>query len=152
MRAPLARVCRRATSSTPATSAISQWRRGNATVAPPVTQDAAGSKGPTAMVFMNMGGPSTTSEVGDFLSRLFVCRYSQHAMHNQLTLLGRCRLDTARATTKLHWPSHRSSKNAKDRRTIFRDWRRFAHPEMVRISSCRDVQDSRQDITRNRAA
>ena len=24
------------------------------------------------MVFMNMGGPSTTSEVGTFLSRLFV--------------------------------------------------------------------------------
>ncbi|EHY57066.1 ferrochelatase hem15 [Exophiala dermatitidis] len=28
-------------------------------------------KGPTAMVFLNMGGPSTTDEVGDFLSRLF---------------------------------------------------------------------------------
>jgi protoheme ferro-lyase len=26
------------------------------------------------MVFMNMGGPSTTDEVGDFLSRLFVCQ------------------------------------------------------------------------------
>lgn len=39
---------------------------------PPVTQDATSSKGPTAMVFMNMGGPSTTDEVGDFLSRLFV--------------------------------------------------------------------------------
>ncbi|KAF2138192.1 uncharacterized protein K452DRAFT_290782 [Aplosporella prunicola CBS 121167] len=45
-------------------------RRRMATV-PPVTQDAKGSKGPTAMVFMNMGGPSTTDEVGDFLSRLF---------------------------------------------------------------------------------
>ena len=43
-----------------------------ATVVPPVTQDATSSKGPTAMVFMNMGGPSTTDEVGDFLSRLFV--------------------------------------------------------------------------------
>ena len=42
-----------------------------ATVAPPVTQDSTGSKGPTAMVFMNMGGPSTTEEVGGFLSRLF---------------------------------------------------------------------------------
>ncbi|POR37295.1 Ferrochelatase [Tolypocladium paradoxum] len=39
--------------------------------APPVTQDATGSKGPTAMVFLNMGGPSTTGEVGAFLSRLF---------------------------------------------------------------------------------
>jgi protoporphyrin/coproporphyrin ferrochelatase len=42
-----------------------------ATVAPPVTQSSAGSAGPTAMVFMNMGGPSTTDEVGGFLSRLF---------------------------------------------------------------------------------
>jgi ferrochelatase len=43
-----------------------------ATVVPPVTQDATGSKGPTAMVFLNMGGPSTTAEVEDFLGRLFV--------------------------------------------------------------------------------
>ncbi|KAI0852623.1 ferrochelatase-domain-containing protein [Daldinia vernicosa] len=45
--------------------------RSFATPAPPVTQNAAGSKGPTAMVFLNMGGPSTVDEVGDFLSRLF---------------------------------------------------------------------------------
>jgi len=44
-----------------------------ATVAPPVTRDATSSRGPTAIVFMNMGGPSTTDEVGGFLSRLFVC-------------------------------------------------------------------------------
>ncbi|KAK0718339.1 hypothetical protein B0T26DRAFT_326834 [Lasiosphaeria miniovina] len=37
----------------------------------PETQNATGSRGPTAMVFLNMGGPSTTDEVGDFLSRLF---------------------------------------------------------------------------------
>lgn len=43
-----------------------------ATAVPPVTQDATSSKGPTAMVFLNMGGPSTTNEVEDFLSRLFV--------------------------------------------------------------------------------
>jgi len=42
-----------------------------ATHVPLVTQSSAGSKGPTAIVFMNMGGPSTTSEVHDFLSRLF---------------------------------------------------------------------------------
>lgn len=48
-------------------------RSGLATVVPPVTQDATSSKGPTAMVFLNMGGPSTTDEVEDFLSRLFVC-------------------------------------------------------------------------------
>ncbi|SPN99684.1 probable mitochondrial ferrochelatase [Cephalotrichum gorgonifer] len=45
--------------------------RSLATHVPPVTQDSTGSKGPTAMVFLNMGGPSTTDEVGDFLSRLF---------------------------------------------------------------------------------
>ncbi|PYH41748.1 ferrochelatase [Aspergillus saccharolyticus JOP 1030-1] len=48
-----------------------EQRQGLATAVPPVTQDATGSKGPTAMVFLNMGGPSTTSEVEDFLSRLF---------------------------------------------------------------------------------
>ncbi|KAK2781998.1 ferrochelatase hem15 [Emmonsiellopsis sp. PD_33] len=48
-----------------------EQRCGMATVVPPVTQDSTSSKGPTAMVFMNMGGPSTTQEVGDFLSRLF---------------------------------------------------------------------------------
>src|SRR4051794_31414431 len=42
-----------------------------ATASPPVTQDSTSKRGPTAMVFMNMGGPSTTDEVGDFLSRLF---------------------------------------------------------------------------------
>jgi len=45
--------------------------RSLATHAPPVTQDSTSKKGPTAMVFMNMGGPSTTDEVGGFLSRLF---------------------------------------------------------------------------------
>ena len=46
--------------------------RSMATIVPPVTQNATSSKGPTAMVFMNMGGPQTTDDVGDFLSRLFV--------------------------------------------------------------------------------
>ncbi|KAJ2906356.1 hypothetical protein MKZ38_002072 [Zalerion maritima] len=45
--------------------------RAIASHAPPVTQDEVGSKGPTAMVFLNMGGPSSLDEVGDFLSRLF---------------------------------------------------------------------------------
>lgn len=56
-----------------------------ATVAPPVTQSSFGSKGPTAMVFMNMGGPSTTNEVGDFLSRLFVCTDALHLIKALLT-------------------------------------------------------------------
>ncbi|KAK4979865.1 ferrochelatase hem15 [Elasticomyces elasticus] len=40
-------------------------------VAPPVTQNNTSSKGPTAMVFMNMGGPASVDEVSGFLSRLF---------------------------------------------------------------------------------
>lgn len=56
-------------------------RSSMATVAPPVTQSSAGSKGPTAMVFMNMGGPSTTDEVGDFLSRLFVSLDEAQLLH-----------------------------------------------------------------------
>lgn len=46
-------------------------RSAMATVAPPVTQSSAGSLGPTAMVFLNMGGPSTIDEVHGFLSKLF---------------------------------------------------------------------------------
>jgi hypothetical protein len=59
----------------------------------PVTQNAAGSKGPTAIVFLNMGGPSSTDEVGDFLSRLFVCFEAlflilrKPDMHTRLTLI-----------------------------------------------------------------
>ncbi|RDL36225.1 Ferrochelatase [Venustampulla echinocandica] len=81
-RTPIGQLCKRA--SQPSTLNFTSkptaalWRRGSicqsrsfATPVPPVTQNATSSKGPTAMVFMNMGGPSTTDEVGDFLSRLF---------------------------------------------------------------------------------
>ncbi|KAM0716278.1 hypothetical protein Q7P37_007723 [Cladosporium fusiforme] len=47
-----------------------QPQRTLATHVPPVTQNSTSSQG-TAMVFMNMGGPSTTDEVHGFLSRLF---------------------------------------------------------------------------------
>ncbi|KAF1987933.1 ferrochelatase [Aulographum hederae CBS 113979] len=78
LRQPLTQLSKRATPSqisrfaaTPTTSLFPSDRKQLATVVPPVSQDATSSKGPTAMVFMNMGGPSTTDEVGDFLSRLF---------------------------------------------------------------------------------
>ncbi|KAF2640988.1 ferrochelatase mitochondrial precursor [Massarina eburnea CBS 473.64] len=75
MRIPIAHAAKRATLTSPAISVlspcISRWRRSNATVAPTVAKSAVGSKGPTAIVFMNMGGPSTTDEVGSFLSNLF---------------------------------------------------------------------------------
>ncbi|KAH7110556.1 ferrochelatase mitochondrial precursor [Dendryphion nanum] len=74
LRAPLTRAAKRATSSCLPVTSITYSplsRRNNATIAPSANQKSTGSKGPTAMVFMNMGGPSTTGEVGDFLSRLF---------------------------------------------------------------------------------
>ncbi|MCJ1286468.1 ferrochelatase hem15 [Xylographa opegraphella] len=81
LRSPLSQLARRvsptpilqlpAPSSTCLRTASKPSNRTMATVVPPVTQDATSSKGPTAIVFMNMGGPSTTGEVGDFLSRLF---------------------------------------------------------------------------------
>ena len=82
LRVPLSRAAKRASPASPATSVLSaytsQWRRGNATVAPQV-----GAKGPTAMVFMNMGGPSTTDEVHGFLSALFV----RHMLYNSYRLI-----------------------------------------------------------------
>ncbi|KAH6671671.1 mitochondrial ferrochelatase-like protein [Halenospora varia] len=81
-RNPVGKLTKRATQSTitklTSTPTTSLWQRNSAdqlrsfaTPVPPVTQDSTSKKGPTAMVFMNMGGPSTTDEVGDFLSRLF---------------------------------------------------------------------------------
>ncbi|KAM0484529.1 hypothetical protein ACHAPX_001955 [Trichoderma viride] len=67
----LARGLSRGSSSPLVSSQLSNHARYLATPAHPVTQDATGSKGPTAMVFLNMGGPSTLPEVGSFLSRLF---------------------------------------------------------------------------------
>ncbi|KAI2635533.1 hypothetical protein GGS21DRAFT_539110 [Xylaria nigripes] len=54
-----------------ATRHITSQTRTFATPLSPATQNSAGSKGPTAMVFLNMGGPSTVDEVEDFLKRLF---------------------------------------------------------------------------------
>merc|ERR1712093_823946 len=84
LRQPLAQLTKRASNAQIAqctyhaakaasASASASWQQRHlATVrAPPVTQDSTGRKGPTAMVFMNMGGPSTTGEVYDFLARLF---------------------------------------------------------------------------------
>jgi ferrochelatase len=83
LRLPVSRLTKQAAQSTinklTSTSTSSLWQRSGvnqvrtlATPVPPVTQDKTGSKGPTAMVFMNMGGPSTTDEVEEFLRRLFV--------------------------------------------------------------------------------
>ncbi|KAI4172448.1 MAG: hypothetical protein LQ343_003538 [Gyalolechia ehrenbergii] len=64
------------TTSTKRSSSLRLWHqppstRSMATVVPPVMQSSTSRSGPTAIVFMNMGGPSTLPEVGPFLSRLF---------------------------------------------------------------------------------
>ncbi|KAK0637262.1 ferrochelatase mitochondrial precursor [Bombardia bombarda] len=79
-RLPVGQLCRTAAAPTSATRqlralghhrhASQQQLRWLATpVSAPPTK--VGSQGPTAMVFLNMGGPATVDEVGDFLSRLF---------------------------------------------------------------------------------
>lgn len=70
-------------------SQLANHARHLATPVHPVTQDATGSKGPTAMVFLNMGGPSTLNEVGDFLSRLFVCIIESDTPFNANALANR---------------------------------------------------------------
>src|ERR1700684_3817750 len=95
-RTPISQLTKRASQSSisklASTSPLSQRSSANqlrsfATPVPPVTPDATTSTGPTAMVFMNMGGPSTTDEVGDFLSRLFVRHPPTFHPLLQLTLL-----------------------------------------------------------------
>lgn len=122
------------------------------TIVPPVTQSATSSKGPTAMVFMNMGGPATTDEVGSFLSRLFV-RASEahiHAVRLLTCVTGGRRLDTSRPPPRLSWTPDISSSNSQDPKTVCRHRGRIADPQMVRISVRRNVQDLRHHITRNR--
>nr|OQO20148.1 hypothetical protein B0A51_10959 [Rachicladosporium sp. CCFEE 5018] len=70
---PFRLLARRATPTQCLTQSSRAWRRSFATPAatPTITQQKTGSQGPTAMVFMNMGGPATTDEVSGFLSRLF---------------------------------------------------------------------------------
>jgi ferrochelatase len=90
LRTPLTLAARRATSTGPATPAFSayssQWRRSNATVAPVAQKTGADGQG-TAIVFMNMGGPSKTDEVHSFLSRLFVRIAPQSNNTTQHTLI-----------------------------------------------------------------
>lgn len=69
----LAKTASKITTTAPKSSLwLPSSQRGMASVVHPVTQDSMSKHGPTAMVFMNMGGPSTTDDVGSFLSRLFV--------------------------------------------------------------------------------
>jgi hypothetical protein len=116
-------------------SAQPSQRRWLATPAPPVTQNSVGSQGPTAMVFLNMGGPSTVDEVGDFLSRLFVSAYRPPPYHLRfsltISLSGRWRLDSLGSPAKLYWTVDRRPKDAKNSEAIRCNWRRVADSKMV---------------------
>lgn len=117
---------RHATSKTPHCQ-----NRSMATIVPPVTQDATSSRGPTAMVFMNMGGPSTTDEVGDFLSRLFVSFLTGYSLiHPWLTpevFTGRCRSHPTRPPPILPWTSHLQPPNTQNKETICSHRWRFSN-------------------------
>jgi hypothetical protein len=97
------------------------------------TQVPKGAKGPTAMVFMNMGGPATTDEVHGFLSMLFVRSFRTRIIHGMLTRAGRQRPDSSRTFPELHWTVHRAETNTEDSKTVRGDWWRIAHQEMVRV-------------------
>lgn len=100
-------------------------RAGFASVVPPVTQNAAGSKGPTAMVFLNMGGPSTTDEVGDFLSRLFA--------DGDLIPLGRLQSYLGPLISKRRTPKIQKQYAAIGGGSPIRKWSEYQCSEMCKI-------------------
>ncbi|RMZ74989.1 hypothetical protein DV737_g5537, partial [Chaetothyriales sp. CBS 132003] len=102
------------------------WQRaGLATAAPPVTQNAAGARGPTAMVFLNMGGPSSTNEVGDFLSRLFA--------DGDLIPLGRLQPYLGPLISKRRTPKIQKQYAAIGGGSPIRKWSEYQCEEMCRI-------------------
>ncbi|ROW08011.1 hypothetical protein VPNG_06046 [Cytospora leucostoma] len=92
---------------------------------PPVTQNSAGSKGPTAMVFLNMGGPSTTDEVGDFLSRLFA--------DADLIPLGRLQNYLGPMISKRRTPKIQKQYAAIGGGSPIRKWSEYQNAEMCKI-------------------
>lgn len=96
-----------------------------ATHAPPVTQDSTGSKGPTAMVFLNMGGPSTTNEVEDFLSRLFA--------DGDLIPLGRLQSYLGPLISRRRTPKIQKQYAAIGGGSPIRRWSEYQNAEMCKI-------------------
>ncbi|KAF4125247.1 protoporphyrin/coproporphyrin ferrochelatase [Geosmithia morbida] len=92
---------------------------------PPVTQDATGSRGPTAMVFLNMGGPSKTDEVGDFLSRLF--------SDGDLIPLGRLQSYIGPLLSKRRTPKIQKQYSVIGGGSPIRKWSEYQNAEMCKI-------------------
>lgn len=118
------RICAGKSSSFGLSQLISR-ARGLATVVPPVTQDATGSKGPTAMVFMNMGGPQTTDQVGDFLSRLF--------SDGDLIPLGRLQNYIGPLLSKRRTPKIQKQYSEIGGGSPIRKWSEYQNEEMCKI-------------------
>ena len=174
LRNPISHLCKHASSSSIArASAVSSRHaprrnpntqsRSMATVVPPVTQDMTSSKGPTAMVFMNMGGPSTTDEVGVFLSRLFVSgSYPKRVSSRSLfptklkptysPFKGRRRPHPPRPSSKLPGAPHLPPPHPQNPKTIRRHRRRLSYPQRVRIPVLGNVQTPRPNFSRNCAS
>ncbi|KHN97919.1 ferrochelatase precursor [Metarhizium album ARSEF 1941] len=106
-------------------SQVATQTRHFATPVPPVTQDAAGSKGPTAIVFLNMGGPSKTDEVGNFLSRLF--------SDGDLIPLGRLQGYLGPLLSKRRTPMIQKQYAAIGGGSPIRKWSEFQSAEMCKI-------------------
>ncbi|KAI9696442.1 MAG: ferrochelatase hem15 [Candelina mexicana] len=129
LRNPVSQLSRRALQATTLrlapSSCSSVQRKSLATVVPPVTQDATSSKGPTAMVFMNMGGPSTTDDVGEFLSRLFA--------DGDLIPLGRLQNYLGPLISKRRTPKIQKQYAAIGGGSPIRKWSEYQSSEMCKI-------------------
>ncbi|KAL6718740.1 ferrochelatase hem15 [Lecanora helva] len=88
-------------------------------------QDTTSSQGPTAMVFMNMGGPSTTDEVGDFLSRLFA--------DADLIPLGRLQSYLGPLISRRRTPKIKDQYSAIGGGSPIRKWSEYQSSEMCKI-------------------
>lgn len=129
----------------------SMQRASMASVVPPVTQNSMSAKGPTAMVFMNMGGPSSTDQVGDFLSRLFVgsVRSPIRSYITADNCTGGRRSHPTRSITIISWPTDIEEENAEDSEAICSHWWWLTNTKMVGATMRRDVQNIGSDIARD---
>lgn len=108
--------------------------------------------GPTAVVLLNMGGPSTRDEVGDFLKRLFVSfLLDQLRLAHGLKsyILVRWRFGTSWTISKLHSIIHCTNEDTKNQEPIRSNRWRLTDQKVVRISSTRTLQDIGSYLSRN---
>lgn len=117
------------------------------------TERKVGKDGPTAVMFMNMGGPVDQGEVRSFLHRLFVRHFSQIPYQSSLqtdsylpNTVGWRHHSLWKISEDLRKRDHQVE-NPKDPETVCRDWWWFSNTQMVRVTSTRNLQDSRQDVS-----